>query len=179
MSLGKNYNKRDGISFQCAECDFYGPKLKEHWTEFHSGVKLPFSCEICNLETYSEKHLEIHKRDNHESTFQCEECDFVTQKKRLFYQHKESHKIEEQPLKKRKRIDKRKGRPEKCPECDQKVFALAKHWEENHLDIVKPFLCHLCDHKTYTERYLQRHITKGVYSLLFLYELIDFELTPK
>ena len=46
----------------------------------------------------------------------------------------------------------------KCASCDWKGENLRIHWNEKHSEDPLPFLCDKCDHKTYSQLNLSKHV---------------------
>ena len=46
----------------------------------------------------------------------------------------------------------------KCASCDWKGENLRIHWNEKHSEDPLPFLCDKCDHKTYSQINLSKHV---------------------
>jgi len=56
--------------------------------------------------------------------------------------------------------EKQSWKNQKCTACSWKGSSLGEHWKSEHPDLSLPFLCHSCNHATYSEAYLKIHIWK-------------------
>ena len=54
--------------------------MKRHWNECHSGEKLPFACDECDVRKHSKATLISHKKKWHKprKMQKCDMCDFQT-----------------------------------------------------------------------------------------------------
>ncbi len=175
---GRAYNRADrGPDYQCSECDFKGRKIKEHWNEQHYGTALPVSCKLCDFQTYTDIHLEVHNSKCHGTVQKCEECDFESESKVAMARHQqEEHDIAIKKTKKKRIYSKRKQR---CLSCGEKTDSVIQHWNTCHAEEPMPFLCHQCDYRTVTNTYLKTHMRIMHGEQLFECEICDFSTRHK
>jgi len=75
-----NNKKQNSRQNKCALCDWNGIGMKRHWNECHSGEKLPFACDECDVRKHSKATLISHKKKWHKprKMQKCDMCDFQT-----------------------------------------------------------------------------------------------------
>ena len=112
--------------YKCNQCDaeystmngVYVHKSKQH------GEKKKFSCEYCNLETFSADSFRGHMKMRHDvgnvKVFKCDYCDYKSLRRRELAEHVQS-KHDKTPI--------------LCQSCDKKYFdrkSLKDHEKKNH-----------------------------------------------
>ena len=156
----------------CDYCDFEtrnvaGMKLhtKSHLT------KPPYKCESCQEDFVSSYNLRIHKRDGCNSSadkgntsFKCEECDFVFFGRREMKNHLRLHMGRSKAVV-----------PNRCPYCehsDSSIENIQKHVAEVHGES-KPLKCDMCGFFAVSIRSLKSHMKRHVNDQRFVAQPLE------
>ena len=156
--------------FKCSICDYASASkgnLKVHERK-HTGER--FKCSWCAFTTISRGHLNMHeKRHKKKVRTICELCHKNVYTPPNLLRHLEtSHQIKvpgkAQQYYEKMRMQSREGKRAllfQCNVCNRKFKA--KHAHDNHMKLhqdEKPFLCSLCDYKSYQQQFLEQHTRK-------------------
>lgn len=156
----------------CDFCDFEtrnlsGMKLhtKSHLT------KPPYKCETCQEDFISSHNLRIHKRDGcsaaadkSNTSFKCEECDFVFFGRREMKNHIRLHMGKSKSL-----------APNRCPYCehyDTSIENIQKHVSDVHGES-KPLKCDMCGFFAVSIRSLKSHMKRHVNDQRFVAQPLE------
>lgn len=156
----------------CDFCDFEtrnlsGMKLhtKSHLT------KPPYKCEACQEDFISSHNLRIHKRDGcnsnidkNNTSFKCEECDFVFFGRREMKNHLRLHMGKSKALV-----------PNRCPYCDHSdssIENIQKHVSDVHGES-KPLKCDMCGFFAVSIRSLKSHMKRHVNDQRFVAQPLE------
>ncbi|XP_060553526.1 uncharacterized protein LOC132714642 [Ruditapes philippinarum] len=156
----------------CDYCDFEtrnlsGMKLhmKSHLT------KPPYKCDSCQEDFVSSYNLRIHKRDGCNSSadksntsFKCDECDFVFFGRREMKNHQRLHMGRSKSV-----------FPIRCPYCehsDSSIENVQKHVAEVHGES-KPLRCDMCGFFAVSIRSLKSHMKRHVNDQRFVAQPLE------
>merc|ERR1719491_441747 len=149
----KSFKKGFSISCTTGHSQMYFQsvdELNEHVKNDHKEDNAEHTCETCSQLYCSLRVLDCHYLHEHNTQrFTCQKCmkSFPTRKARAIHLQKDHKRVHPFP------------QWGTCSVCSWKGPGLAKHWKKEHPDLSLPYLCHLCDHATYSDRYLAIHIS--------------------
>jgi len=169
---------KDG-EFHCTKCNYSNillRKTRRHIIDQHDRENF-FGCDTCDYKTNAKSSLKQHKLSHEGIEYQCEQCDFVTNRIRWLDKHRRNRHSDEtikcdlcdyeHPTErgiKWHKAGKHEGRKYNCDECDYvSIYPLNRHKRVRHKKIAKK--CPECDYSTILGDHLKNHVDavhKGV-----------------